>query len=144
VKYPTYDHPVKVRDPRGQIWRITRRWVPWRRRLKGAFDAGPDMPMGLGDDPVSLIVGAFFLIIMLPFLVLMAIASLELLLVLLVLPFAVLGRVLFGRRWTVEVRRGWKPVHEELTGTWNDASVRITELSVEIERGQAPAPTLTE
>lgn len=134
---------MKVRDPQGQVWRVTRRWVPWRRRLKGTLDLAPDLPVGsLGDDPISAIVGIVFLIILLPFLVLALVAGLELLLVLLVLPFAVLARVAFGKHWHVEVRRGFKPVHEVEAGDWQDSGLRIHELAVLLERGESVPQTL--
>jgi hypothetical protein len=44
---------VKVRSPDRTVWRVRRRWVPWRRRLRGALDSAPDLGVGpLGDDPV--------------------------------------------------------------------------------------------
>lgn len=134
---------MKVTDPTGQTWRVTRRWVPWRRRLKGSFDSVPDLGVGsLGDDPISAIVGVIALIILLPFLVLVALAGVELLLVLLLLPFAVLGRVAFGRHWHVEVRRGFKPVHEVEAGDWQASTLKIHELAGVLERGDTLPTTL--
>ena len=133
---------MKVKDPTQQTWRVTRRWVPWRRRLKGMLDGAPDFPVGLGDDPISLIVGLIFLIILLPFLVVAAIAGLELLLLLLVLPFALVGRVFLGRHWTVEVRRGFRPYWEGEAGDWQASGVRIQEVANEIRFGRLPPHTL--
>lgn len=134
---------MKVSSPDGQAWRISRRWVPWRRRLKGTLDSVPDVGFhGLGDDPISVIIGIVALIVLLPFLVLVLIAGLELLLLLLVLPIALLGRVLLGRHWTVEVRRGWTPYAEEPAGDWQASGVRIHGLADEIRRGEMPAQTL--
>lgn len=127
---------MKVKDQHGQTWRVTRRWVPWRRRLKGSWDLAPDLPMGsLGDDPISAIVGIVFLIILLPFLVLVLIAGLELLVILAVLPFAVLGRMAFGKHWHVEVRRGFTPVYELEAGGWRASGERIQALAGAIQRG---------
>ncbi|HWJ82130.1 MAG TPA: hypothetical protein VNS55_07830 [Nocardioides sp.] len=127
---------MKVTDPAGQTWRVTRRWVPWRRRLKGSLDAVPDLGIGgLGNDPVSAIVGVVLLIVLLPFLLLVLLAGVELLLVLLVLPFAVVARVAFGRHWYVEVRRGFTPVHEVEAGDWRESGLRIYELAGVLERG---------
>ncbi|MDP2773704.1 MAG: hypothetical protein Q8O61_09110 [Nocardioides sp.] len=84
---------MKVKDPSGQTWRVTRRWVPWRRRLKGFLSNMPTGP-GLGDDPVSLVIGVIFLVIMIPFFILALVAALELLLLLLlllVIPFVIVG-----------------------------------------------------
>lgn len=135
---------VKVRDPQGQTWRVTRRWVPWRRRLKGSLDALPDLPGGtsLGDDPVSLVIGLVLLVLLLPFLLLGLVAGLELLLLLAVFPFALLGRVLLGRHWTVEVRRGFRPFWEQEAGDWQASGVRIHEVADAIRRGDPPAQTL--
>ncbi len=125
------------------MWRVSRRWVPWRRRLKGALDAIPDLGVGpLGDDPISAVIGIVLLIIALPFLVLALVAGFEFLLVLLVLPFAVLGRVLFGRHWTVEVRRGWRPWWEARSGDWQESGLRIHAVADAIRRGQVPTRTL--
>jgi len=134
---------VKVQDPTGQTWRVTRRWVPWRRRLKGALDAMPDLPVsGLGDDPISAVIGIILLIILLPFLVLALIAGLELLLLLLVLPFAALARVLLGRHWTIEARRGYKIWWDAEAGSWQDSGVRIHDVAGAIERGELPRRTV--
>ncbi len=139
----TYPCRVKVTDPDGQTWRVSRRWVPWRRRLKGAMGAAPDLPFpGLGDDPVSAVIGIILLIIMLPFLLLALLASVEFLAVLVVLPFALLGRALFGNHWTVEVRRGWRPHWETAAGDWQGSGLRIHEVAADIERGALPPKTI--
>lgn len=133
---------MKVHGPGGQVWRVSRRWVPWRRRLKGSLDAVPDLPSGLGDDPVSVVVGLVLLVLALPFLVLALLAGLELLLLLLVLPVALLGRVLLGRHWTVEVRRGWSPWTEQPAGDWQASGVTIHELADRLRRGEVPERTV--
>lgn len=117
--------------------------MPWRRRLKGSLDSAPDLPSsGLGDDPISLVLGIVALIVLLPFLLLVLVAGAELLLLLLVFPFALLGRVAFGRHWTVEVRRGWQPYAEEPAGDWRDSGLRIDELADRLRRGEVPEQTL--
>jgi hypothetical protein len=133
---------VKVRDPQGQAWRVTRRWVPWRRRLKGSLDSLPDLPVGLGDDPISAIIGIALLILLLPFLLLILVAGLELLVLLLLFPFALLGRVLLGRHWTIEARRGFRPHWEESVGDWQASGVRIHEVADAIRRGELPERTI--
>jgi hypothetical protein len=132
---------MKVRDPQGQSWRVTRRWVPWRRRLRG-IDGVPDLPVALGDDPISALLAVLALVLLVPFVVLAVVAALELLLVLLVLPFAVLGRVLLGRHWHVEVRRGFRPWWEVEAGDWAASRLRIQELASELEQGRIPDRTL--
>jgi hypothetical protein len=126
---------VKVRSPDGQTWRVSRRWVPWRRRLRGAIRNAHDLPLSsLGDDLISLVIG----IVLVPFIIVAVVAGLELLLLLPVLPFALLGRVLFGRHWTVEVRRGWKPVAEERSGDWQESGLLIHALADRVRRGEYP------
>lgn len=132
---------VKVKDPSGQTWRVTRRWVPWRRRLKGFLSNMPSGP-GLGDDPVSMVIGVIFLIIMIPFLVLALVAALELLLLLLVIPFALLARALFGTHWTVEARRGFHIWYDEPAGDWQASGIRIHELADAIRHGEVPEQTV--
>lgn len=136
---------VKVTDPRGQTWRVTRRWVPWRRRATGVTDdSAPDLSwaQGLGDDPVSIIVAVVALVLLAPFVVLVLLAGVELLLLLLLLPFAILGRVLLGRHWTVEVRRGWRPWWEVRAGDWQASTARIHDVATAIRRGDLPERTL--
>lgn len=128
---------VKVKDPQGTTWRVTRRWVPWRRKVRGVLDRMPDFP-GLGDDPISAILGILFLIIMLPFLIFALIAGLELLLILLVLPFVALGRIIFGQHWTIEARLGFMPFWEESAGTWRESGEAIRNVAVAIEKGHLP------
>ena len=97
------------------------------------------------DDPVTAVVVIVLAIVLLPVLLILAaalVAGLEFLLLLVVLPLAVLGRVLFGRRWRVEVRRGWRPYCEELAGDWQRSGVRIHELADDLRRGQLPQQTL--
>lgn len=127
---------MKVRDPSGQTWRVTRRWVPWRRRLKGAWEHMPTLPAG--DDPISVALTILLLIICLPLLLLILVAGLELLLLLLVLPFAILARVLLGRHWTIEARRGWQPRWEEPAGSWHASGQAIRDVAAAIQQGHLP------
>lgn len=129
---------MKVQDPTGQTWRVTRRWVPWRRRLKGQISNAMDMvPSGLGDDPISAIIFLIFLVIAIPFLVLALIAGVELLLVGLLLPFAVLARVLFGQHWTVEARKGFSIWWEAPSGDWQESGVLIHDVALAIQKGES-------
>lgn len=113
--------------------------MPWRRRLKG--DVGPsiDIPSGLGDDPISAIILVVCLVIALPFLLVTLIAGIELLLVLLLLPFAVLARVGFGRHWTVEARKGFTIQWEARSGDWQESGVLIHDVADAIRTG-VPLP----
>ena len=130
---------MKVTSPDGTTWRVSRRWVPWRRRVRDTTDRLPNLPEGgIGDDPISLIIGLLLLIVLLPFFLLMLVAGIELLLILVVMPFAIVGRVLFGRHWTVEVRQSWRAYSEEQVGSWRSAGVRISEIAESLQRGDVP------
>lgn len=133
---------VKIKDPRGQTWRVTRRWVPWRRRLKGAWDLVPTLPGG--DDPISMVLTVVILIVCLPIIILALVASLEFLLILLVLPFAILARVIFGQHWTIEARRGFEPYWEEPAGTWRESGRAIQDVATAIRQGHLPPRNLRE
>lgn len=133
---------VKVEDPSGQTWRISRRWVPWRRRTKGWTEAVPTGNLPSGDDPISLVLLLIALVLLLPFLLIIAVAWLELLLLLVVLPFAVAWRMVRGRHWHVEVRRGFTPWWEVDAGSWSTSRDRIADLADQLRRGDAPTRTL--
>ena len=102
---------VTIEDPDGQLWRVTRRWVPWRRRrwrdvrppdLRDTLFV-PDDSAGL----VLLLVVAIGVVLATPLLVPLILAA-ELLLAL--VPFAVLGRMALGRHWYVESSAALVPV----------------------------------
>lgn len=139
---------MKVRSPERTVYRITRRWVPWQRKSRRLSLDGLEVPVEApsGDDPISAILLLLWLVIALPIiLVIVAIVlftGVELVLLLAILPFAVGARVLFGRHWTVEVRHGFTPIHEEPAGTWAESGVRIKELAREIESGSVPEDSL--
>ncbi len=99
----------------------------------------PSGPGSLGDDPVSLVIGIIFLIIAIPFILLAIVAALELLLLFLVIPFALLGRALFGQHWTVEARRGFHIWYDEQAGDWQVSGIRIHALADQIRHGAVPA-----
>ena len=129
---------MKVRDPGGQTWRVTRRWVPWRRRTHG-LDS-PDLPIGdLGDEPVSLVLGLIALVVLVPVVIASFVVALELLLLLLLLPLALLGRVLLGHHWTVEARRGFRIWWEASAGDWQASGDVIHRVADEIRRGDLPS-----
>ncbi|MEP9361839.1 hypothetical protein ABLE68_02665 [Nocardioides sp. CN2-186] len=134
---------MKVTSPDGQTWRISRRWFPWRRRVRDILRWLPGSYYGnWGDGALGAFLGLLSLILVIPFLVLLVVAGIEMALVLAVLPFALLGRVLLGRHWTVEVRRGRKPWTEEKAGDWQASDLRIHEVADEIRGGSVPEQTL--
>lgn len=121
---------MKVRDPHQETWRVSRRWVPWRRRTPlpaVPSDLGPG-GLGVGDDRLSILLRA----------VPLAVAMVELLLIVLVLPLAVLARVLLGRHWVVEVRADYQPVWEIDAGSWGQSREAIHELGAVLGRGAYP------
>ncbi|GAA1244565.1 hypothetical protein GCM10009633_17060 [Janibacter melonis] len=131
---------MKVVDPQGRTWRVSRRWVPWRRRTRVM---GPEVPSstGLGDDPISMIIGLVLLVLFVPVLITALLVAVELLLLLLLVPFVVLGRVLLGRQWRVEVREGWTPVWDTEAGDWARSGRAISEIAQVLQQGRAPWPS---
>lgn len=139
---------MKVKDPPGNVWRVTRRWLPWRRRLpakqaldRRAWDVLSTSDFGL-DGPLGLALLAISVIIFMPGLILLIVAGLEFLALVLLLPIAVLARMAFSSRWHVEVRMGFTSWHEEPAGNWSEAGERIATLADDIEQGYLPPPTL--
>lgn len=110
------------------------------------WDLVPSLPAG--DDPVSSAVTLVVLIIFAPVIlvasVLTVLAAIEFAVLLLLVPFLAMARVMFGRHWVVEVRRGFTPYYEEHAGDWAISSERIRNLAGAIERGDLPPRTLGE
>ncbi len=133
---------MKVRDPEGRTWRVTRRWVPWRRRLRTP-DSGPvDGLNGLGDDPISAIIAIVLLILALPFIILTLFVAFEFVLLLLLIPVAALARVVLGAHWTVEARRGFTIWWDAPSGDWRESGERIRAVAAAIQEGQLPPRTV--
>lgn len=130
---------MKVTDPHGQTWRIRRRWLPWRKRISTP-DWVPDggRVLAIGDDPVSMFIGAISMILLIPAFIFLLLISLEFLLLLLLLPLVLLARILFGHAWVVEVRRGWSLYWDEQSGGWRESGSRIESIGGLISQGQLP------
>lgn len=147
---------MKATDPSGKTYSVTRRWMPWRRRVKGAdgVDTGGGFGDlgGLGDDPISLVLflifGLIALVLFLPGLLLLIGVAIEVVLLVALLPVAMLGRALFGVPWEIEVRDTspssgfvWPVVHTEKVGGWGASGARISDVAHEISRGTfVPTP----
>lgn len=138
---------MRIEDADRRVWRVTRRWVPWRRR--GELSEHGELPSlldGDADDPIGCAVWLIGLVITLPLLVLtlvaLAFSVVELLLLAVLLPFAVLARVVFGRRWHVEVRHGFERVWEAEVGTWAESREAIAAQVELLRRGEHPAQEL--
>ena len=139
---------MKSTDPAGVTYSVTRRWMPWRRRIKelDAPDTGGFGDVGgLADDPVGLVLLGVFallaLVLLLPGLLLLLGVAIETALLLALLPVAVLGRSAFGMPWEVEVRNTgggvvWPVVHTEQVKGWGASGVRIADLAEEIRLGR--------
>lgn len=106
--------------------------------------SGVDIPGGLGDDPLSVLVVIVVVLISLPLVVVGVVAVLELLLLVALLPLAVLGRVLLGRHWHVELRQGWKPYWETEAGDWSQSGTVIHDVAARVQRGDIPKSTLVD
>ena len=124
---------MKVRDPAGGSWRVKRRWLPWRRRFNGGWDVPS---FDVGDDPVSLVIGTLILV---PALILFLLWGFELLLVLLLLPFAILARTRFGKHWYVEIWHQRTFVRQFDGGDFEASGALVRRLAAEIESGHPPS-----
>ncbi|WGY03235.1 hypothetical protein QI633_05615 [Nocardioides sp. QY071] len=133
---------MKVRDPEGGTWRVTRRWVPWRRRLRSAGTGPLDGLNGLGDDPVSAVIAIVLLVLALPFIILALFVAFEFVLLLLLIPFAALARVALGAHWTIEARRGFTIWWDAPSGDWRESGERIREVAHAIGEGRLPPRTV--
>lgn len=133
---------MKIQTPTGETFRIHRRWLPWRRRAGKAMDWLPGDAASLdsfGDDPISLVIGAILLI---PLLVILAFFIGEFLLLLLLLPFFVLARSVFGTPWIIEVTHQRQVVHTEEARGWGASHEQIDRLAAAISEGELPAGVL--
>jgi hypothetical protein len=123
----------------GRRFRVRRRWLPWRRRVRDVPDV-PDGGGSLGDDPISAILGIVLLILAIPAIVVTLLLLAELLLLLLLLPLGVAVRLLLPVPWTIEVwsrpqeRRflGWHLEHEVPVRGWSASRERMEALREEI------------
>jgi hypothetical protein len=130
---------MKVRDPYGETWRVTRRWLPWGPRRRGL---GPDVWLDAADGPVSFLALLVIGILVLPLVTIGVFFVAEALLLLVLLPFVVLARVALGKQWWIEARRGFQPYWECEAGTWRESGARIRRVAEEITRGDLPLRTL--
>ena len=130
---------MKVQDPSGQTWRVTRRWVPWRPRLREPGGGDLDL-VSAAEGPISFVVLLLLGLFVVPVVMVGVVFVGELLLLL--LPFAVLGRMLFGQHWWVEAREGFAPRWEAEAGTWQEAGALIRRTASSIANGDGPLPNL--
>jgi hypothetical protein len=127
---------VKVQDPEGQTWRVRRRWLPWRRKVRDVPDVPVDGIFTGGDDALSGIVAVILLIVLLPVIVLFAAMLAELLLLLLLLPLWLIGRAMIGGSWPIDVSRGKTYVRTESVKGWTESGVRMHDIAEAIRLGR--------
>lgn len=116
--------------------KVGRRWLPWRSRTRSAtaeaYDWLPLWGKPTGDDPISVTLGLIGFIICLPLLIpaflMTPIFLAESLLQWLVLPFAVLLRMLGVLPVEVDARRGDGAVYRERVNGWARAKERKRQL----------------
>ncbi len=127
---------MKVVDHQRKVWRVSRRWMPWRRRCRYP-DVDTALPM-TGIDIIDAVIGAvLFVVVVLPMLLWTLVILLEMLLLLLVLPITIVARLL-GSPWPVEVRDGWTFAWETTAGDWDESERVIREVAEILRRGDRP------
>jgi hypothetical protein len=142
-----------VTSPDGRQWTVRRRWTNrrlphWRRIRSGtsgggdaawwALDVGNDFLAGIAIALVVLVLVGVFVFLVIPLIVF----TLELLVVLLVVALAALGRVLLGRPWTVEARSG-DDVRTYAVKGWRASAEKVDEVATSLERGALATPSAT-
>jgi hypothetical protein len=117
-------------------FRVRRRWLPWKRRIRRIPGSPGSGNASLGNDPVSGVIGLAVLVLAIPALIVGALLLVELFLLLLLVPVFAVVRLLLPVPWTVEV--GWRPrgatfwgwieEHEEQVAGWRASRARIAQL----------------
>lgn len=119
--------------------------MPWPIKRRQPDGDGLDLASGM-DDPIGCLIVMAVVVLLLLFPIVFAIlfAPVEILVLLLLLPFAVVVRVLSSARWPwqVELRRGWRPWTEVHGGDWSTSTLRIHQLADAVRRGDIPPRTL--
>ncbi|WP_182377440.1 hypothetical protein [Nocardioides sp. WS12] len=130
---------MKVRDPQGQTWRVTRRWVPWRPRRRYL---GPRLWVESAGSITEFVFALVFGLVIFPILTFVFLSGGEIVLLGLIVPFVAIGRIAFGKHWWIEAREGFTPFWEEQAGTWRLSGERIRKVAGDIERGDLPLQSL--
>ena len=127
---------MKVTDPQGRSWRVRRRWLPWRRKIRDVPDAPVGGLFGGGDDPISAILAVIGLIFLLPAIIVLAVMLAEFLLLLLLLPLWLIVRAVVGGAWPIEVWRGRTCVGVESVKGWTPSRIRMYDIAEAIRLGR--------
>ena len=127
---------MKIVTPTGETYRVHRRVLPWRRKIREKPDWDLLDALDVPDVDHLGVLGAILLVIgiivALPIIVLALMVVGEVLLLLLLLPLFVLARVAFKKPWIVEVTRKRKVVHAEAVVGWGAAGKRARALADEL------------
>jgi hypothetical protein len=132
---------VHVDDPSGAAWRIKRRWLPWRlrRRDPSDFTEVPDVGGGADADDLliglAIFVGVLVLLVVVPFVAVLAVLVAELFLLLLLLPLFVVLRAATVARWPIEVWHGDHLVRAEAVRGWGSSHRRMVALADDVRLG---------
>lgn len=128
---------MKIKTPAGETFRIHRRWLPWRRRIETTDGLSGDVSdLTDLDDPIALVIAA---ILAIPLLATLAFVIGEVILLLLLLPFFVLARSVFGTPWIIEVTHQRELVHAEQAQGWGASRDLIERLAASINAGELPS-----
>lgn len=124
---------MQVIDPAGETWRVKRRWLPWRPRLReGSFDLGTNL-VGVADEgPILVFLLALVLI---PVAVVLAVFLAEIAILLLLIPLFTLVRAMWVRGWPIEVWHGKQLEGVEEIRGWADSRARLLEVAESIRLG---------
>lgn len=105
---------MRLTDPDGQEWLVTRRWWPW--------GAGQN-PRPQEQAPALLPAEVLDLVLRVVF-----------------LPVVIVLRAARVRRWPIQAWRGGELVHAEAVRGWTRSAERMTEMAEGIRRGVGPRP----
>lgn len=124
-------------------WRVARRWLPWKPRVRGPFrDAvhasdGFDVGFGLADGPSGIVVAigatiAFVLFVV--FLLPLLLTALEIVVVLALLPVFVVARLVLRKPWIIVARTKGPPPEERTASAsgWRGSTEVMEELIQDI------------
>lgn len=126
---------------------IGRRWMPWRSRTRewtsSAWDLVPTGPANsVGDDPVSAVLGLIWFVLVLPFMIpallMTPLFLIESLLQWIVMPFAILLRMMGVLDVEVDARQAGGFKHVERVSGWGAAKERMREIAHLAAQGAPP------
>jgi hypothetical protein len=148
---------TRVTDPHGNEWLVRRKWIHPRLRWRGTRGAGDLLDgadlAGLGGDlpVVGVILTALALLLFAIAAVMFIVPALvfvgELLIIVAIVVLGLMGRVLFGRPWTVEAQQlGAGPAYEWKVSGWRASLDLVTSIADQLRAtglptGGSPVPS---